>query len=470
MPARFTTLRRLALALTTASMLTGPLLALPAQAQQASVPAQAKTTADTNVSTFTLANGLQVVVIPDHRAPVVTHMLWYRVGSADETPGKTGIAHFLEHLMFKGTEKHKAGEFSARVAEIGGADNAFTSYDYTAYFQQVTPDVLGEMMAFEADRMRGLVLTDGVVAPERDVVLEERRMRVDSDPSSQMSEAMDATLYMNHPYRYPVIGWIDEIKGLNRTDAEAFYKRFYAPNNAVLVVAGDVEAARVRELAEMTYGKVERGPDLPPRIRPAEPDQLAARSVTMTDPRVTVPSVQKSWVVPSYTSGATAGEAEALDLLAEILGGGIRSRLYQELVVKSGIAGAAGAYYRSGSLDKTSFTVYGSPRGEAQIDAVEKAVDGEIAKIVDSGVTDDELERAKKRFLRSLIFARDNQSGMARLYGSTLTTGGTMDDIDKWPERIKAVTPAQVQAAAKNYLDGKRAVTGYLLPEKEGRS
>lgn len=432
-------------------------------------PAPAETPRGEGVSNFVLENGLEVVVIPDRRAPVVTHMVWYKVGSADEERGKSGIAHFLEHLMFKGTEKHKAGEFSRAVAEIGGNENAFTSNDYTAYFQQVTPEALPRMMAFEADRMRGLILSEAVVAPERDVVLEERRQRVESNPGGMLSEELQATLFQNHPYALPVIGWMHEIARLNREDAIDFYERYYAPNNAVLVVAGDVDAATVRSLAETTYGAVPRGPDLPARARPQEPPHDTRRTVTLRDPRVTLPTVQISVVAPSYASAAP-GEAEALDLLSEILGGGIRSRLYQELVVKSGIASSAGAYYRGSSLDPSSFTVYGAPRAPDGLAAVEAAVVAEIAKIAADGVSEDELERAKNRFTRSMIFARDNQSGMARIYGSALTTGQTVEDVEAWPDRIRAVTAGQVQDAARRHLKLDGSVTGYLLPVEGDRS
>ncbi|MET0599052.1 MAG: pitrilysin family protein [Mesorhizobium sp.] len=428
------------------------------------VPAQAEAPGKQEaIENFLLGNGMEVVVIPDHRAPIVTHMVWYKVGSADEPPGKSGIAHFFEHLMFKGTKNHKAGEFGARIAEIGGNENAFTSYDYTAYFQTVTPEALRTMMEFEADRMRNLVLTDEVIATERDVILEERRSRVDTSPDALLSEEIDATLYQNHPYRIPVIGWMHEIEKLNRTDAVAFYDRYYAPNNAVLVVAGDVDADTVRRLAEETYGKVPRGPDLPPRVRPSEPEQNTKRTVTMTDPRVSIPSFQKSWVVPSYGK-AEPGEAEALDLLSEILGGGTQSRIYQELVVRQGIASSAGAAFQATAFDPTGFTIYGAPRGEAGLAQVEDAIDAEILKIVRDGVTEEELDKAKNRFVRSMIFARDSQSGMANIYGATLSTGGTVADIAAWPDRIRKVTAKEVQAAAAKYLDPDRSVAGYLLP------
>lgn len=421
--------------------------------------------ADNGVTSFSLDNGLQVVVIPDHRAPVVTHMVWYKIGSADEMPGQSGVAHFLEHLMFKGTERHEAGEFSKVIAEIGGNENAFTSHDYTAYYQQVGPDALPMMMEFEADRMRGLILTEEVIAPERDVVIEERRSRIDSNPGGLLSEEVEATLYQNHPYRYPVIGWMHEVEQLDRDATIAFYDLHYAPNNAILVVAGDVEAQEIRTLAQATYGKVPRGPDLPPRVRPKEPPQDTDRTVTLSDPRVGVPSLQRSWVVPSYTSAAP-GEAEALDLLAEILGGGVRSRLYQKLVVEDGIAASAGAGYRATALDDTSFTVYGAPRGSADLETVEKAIEAEIARIAEEGVSDDELRRARNRFLRGMIFARDSQTGMARIYGSLLATGLSIEDIDEWPDRVRAITVDDVKRAAERFLVSNAHVTGYLLPER----
>lgn len=438
------------------------LLILSAGPAMAEAPAD-KAPLESKISSFLLDNGMEVVVIPDRRAPIVTHMVWYKVGSADEPPGKSGIAHFFEHLMFKGTKAHKAGEFGAKIAEIGGSENAFTTDDYTAYFQTVPPEALETMMEYEADRMRGLILTDEVIGPERDVVLEERRSRIETNPEALLQEEIDATLYQNHPYRIPVIGWMQEMEQLNRTDAVAFYDRYYAPNNAILVVAGDIDAKEVRALAEKTYGKVPRGPDLPPRIRPQEPEQNTARTVTLTDPRVSVPSFSRAWLVPSYHT-AEPGEAEALDLLSEILGGGTRSRIYQALVVKSGVASSAGAYFDGSKLDETSFTVYGAPRGTAKLDEVQTAIDAEIAGIVKDGVTQAELDSARNRFLRSMVFARDNQASMANLYGAALATGSTVKDIEEWPDRIKKVTTADIQKVAAKYLSGDHSVTGFLLP------
>lgn len=422
---------------------------------------------EAEVVDFTLDNGLEVVVIPDRRAPIVTHMVWYKVGSADELPGKSGIAHFLEHLMFKGTARHPAGEMDRVIADIGGYTNAFTTKDVTVYHQTVPPDFLDEMMDFEADRMRGLDLTEDVIGAERDVVLEERRMRVEASPQALLAEETAATAYQNHPYRIPTIGWLHEMEQLNRADAVAFYDRYYAPNNAVLVVAGDVEPAAVRALAEATYGKVPRGPDLPPRLRPSEPPYDTGRTVTLHDPRVGVPSFAKGWITPSYRV-AEPGEAEALDLLSEILGGGSRSRFYQELVVKTGIASAAGANYDGGAYDPGSFTLYGVPQGTHSIEEVEAAIDAQVERLIRDGVTPAELDAAKMRYVRGMIFARDEQASMANIYGSYLANGGDVADIAAWPDRIRAVTPQQVQAVAAKYLDPRISVTGYLLPGDKG--
>src|SRR5437762_10109395 len=278
-------------------------------------------------ASFTLDNGLQVLVIPDHRTPVVTQMIWYKVGSADETPGKSGLAHFLEHLMFKGTAKHPAGEFSQTVLRIGGNENAFTSLDYTGYFQRVPREHLAKMMEFEADRMTGLILKDENVLPERDVVLEEFNMRVANNPDARLSEQIMAALYLNHPYGRPIIGWRQEIEKLDREDALAFYKRFYAPNNAILVIAGDVDATEVRPMVERTFGDIPAQPAIPEkRVRPQEPVPAAQRTVTLSDPRVEQTSVRRYYLVPSSTTAAS-GESPALDVLAQLMGTGSNSYL-----------------------------------------------------------------------------------------------------------------------------------------------
>jgi zinc protease len=417
-----------------------------------------------DVSHFKLGNGLEVVVIPDRRAPVVTHMVWYRVGSADEPPGKSGIAHFLEHLMFKGTLKHPGGRFSQAVASVGGQENAFTSSDYTGYYQRVSREHLKALMEFEADRMTGLVLNDEAVKPELNVVLEEQNQRVANSPRARLGEQIDAALYVNHPYGRPVIGWRHEIEALNREDALAFYRRFYTPNNAILVVAGDVTADEVKAFAEATYGKVVPTVELGPRRRPQEPPPVAARQVTLADPRVELPLMQRSYLVPSANTGAP-GEAQVLEVLAYILGHGNTSRLHRTLVVERQIAVSAGGWYSGTALDATKFAVYGSPKPDVTLQQIEAAIDAVIDEVVLRGVTADELARAKNRLLADAIYVRDSQSTMARWFGSALTTGSTVQEVLAWPDRIAAVTAEAVHAAAKTWLDKRRSVTGYLIKD-----
>src|SRR5438445_5211614 len=377
------------------------------------------------ITHFTLANGLEVVVIPDHRTPVVTHMLWYKVGSADETPGRSGLGHFLEHLMFKGTAKNPAGRFSQVIATIGGQENAFTAADYTGYFQRVPRDQLQTMMEFEADRMTGLVLTDEVVRPELNVVLEEHNMRVGNNPAARLGEQMDAALYLNHPYGRPVIGWRQEIEQHDREGALEFYRRFYSPNNAILVVAGDVTPEEIRTLAQEIYGKVPRVAEIKPRVRPQEPVQEAPRTVTLADPRVTQPSLSRYYLVPSSTT-ARAGESEALDVLTHILGHGANSRLYQTLVVDKAIAVSAGASYDGTAVDNTRLSVFATPKPGTSLPQLEEAVDAVLADLVANGVTAEELERSKSRMIANAIYANDNQRMLAQWYGASLATGTTV--------------------------------------------
>src|SRR6188768_315839 len=333
-------------------------------------------------ASFTLANGLQVLVIPDHRTPEVTQMIWYKVGSADETPGKSGLAHFLEHLMFKGTAKHPAGEFSQTVLRVGGNENAFTSTDYTGYFQRVPKEQLPRMVEFEADRMTGLILKDENVLPERDVVLEEFNMRVANNPDARLSEQIMAALYLNHPYGRPVIGWRQEIEKLDREDALAFYRRFYAPNNAILVIAGDVEAADIRPLVERNFGSIPAQPAIPARrVRPQEPEPAAPRTVTLADPRVEQPGMRRTYLAPSATTAA-AGESAALDVLAQLMGSGSNSYLYRALVVDKPLAVSAHASYSSISLDPSQFSISVAPKQGVSFADVDQVVDGVIAGIV----------------------------------------------------------------------------------------
>jgi zinc protease len=417
-----------------------------------------------NVQQFTLDNGLLVVVVPDHRTPVVTHMLWYRIGAADDPYGKSGIAHFLEHLMFKGTAKHSSGQFSQQVSAVGGQENAFTSYDYTGYFQRVSRENLGAMMEFEADRMTGLVLGEDVIASERNVILEERNQRIDNDPSARFSEQIQAAQYLNHPYHRPSIGWRHEMESLNREDALTFYKRYYQPDNAFLIVAGDVTVDEVKALAEKTYGKIEKRIPLGPRVRPTEPPQIAERRLTFADLRVTQPSLQRSYLVPSITT-AKDNDADALEMLSYVLGGGANSRLYRSLVVEKHLATTAGSWYQGTSLDDTRFGVYGTPAAGVPLDKVEAAIDAEIGGLLESGPTAEELERAKSRIIADFVYAQDNQNQLVRLYGAALATGSTVRAVLERPERLRAVTAEQVRDVARRYLVKRHSVTGYLVKD-----
>ena len=416
-------------------------------------------------ATFTLANGLQVVVIPDHRTPVVTQMIWYKVGSADETPGKSGLAHFLEHLMFKGTSKHPAGEFSQTVLRIGGNENAFTSTDYTGYFQRVPREQLAGMMEFEADRMTGLILKDENVLPERDVVLEEFNMRVANNPDARLTEQIMAALYLNHPYGRPVIGWHQEIEKLDREDALAFYRRFYAPNNATLVIAGDIDATEVRPMVERTYGAVPAQPAIAAqRLRPQEPEPAAPRTVTLSDPHVEQTGLRRYYLVPSAATAAP-GESPALDVLAQLMGNGSNSYLYRALVVDRPLAVSAGAGYQGTSLDATHFMISVSPKPGVEFSQIEQVIDGVISDVKQNTVRPEDLDRVKTQLIAEAIYAQDNQATLARWYGGALTTGLSIDDIRSWPDRIRAVTADQVRDAAKKWLDKKRSVTGYLIKD-----
>ena len=419
--------------------------------------------AEPRASHFVLDNGMEVVVIPDHRAPVLTHMVWYKVGAADEPTGRGGVAHFFEHLMFKGTKKIPDAQFSKIIARNGGQDNAFTAQDTTAYYQSVAKDRLPLVMEMEADRMVNLELTEEVVKTERDVILEERRSRVDNNPSAMLGEQMDATLYQNHPYGRPVIGWYHEMAALSREQALAFYKRYYAPNNAVLVVAGDVEPEDVLKLAKDTYGKLPPAPDTVRAPRAKEPPAIAQREVILKDPRAGQPIIDRDYLAPCYT---TAGprEAEALDLLMKVLGGGATSRLYKALVVDQKKASSVGGFYSGSALDYGKLSVYAVAADGVDLNDLEAAMDKIIGDVAQNGITDKELERARNSFLADYIYEADSQGNMARRYGWALATGQTIKDVEEWPERLKQVSLEDVKAVAARYLDLKASVTGRLIP------
>ncbi len=439
-----------------------PVLLAAALVLSAAPPAFAKIF---DPDTFMLDNGMQVVLITNHRAPVVRHMVWYKVGAADEAPGETGIAHLLEHLMFKGTRNFGPGVFSGQVARNGGQENAFTSYDYTAYHQTIAKDRLEMAMKMEADRMTNLLISEEQVAPERNVVLEERRSRVDNNPSAQLREQVSAAMYLNYPYRRPIIGWEHEIKALDVDRILAFYKRYYAPNNAVLIVEGDVTMAELKPLAEKYYGAIPKGPEIT-RTRTTEPPATADRRVVLEHERVTQPSWTRRYLAPSYRYGATE-HAYALQVLSEIIGGGASSRLHKRLVLDDTIALSAGAFYDADDLGPAVFGFYAVPKPGVTMDRIETTVMDEVRKILKDGITEKELSGAIERMRNNAVFARDDFGTAARVFGSTLATGGTVDEVENWLDVIGKVTVADVAAAARNVLDGTHHVTAELLSKPQ---
>ncbi|SLN63054.1 Protease 3 precursor [Roseovarius albus] len=423
----------------------------------ATMPARA----NEQVTNFTLDNGMEVVVIEDHRAPVVVHMVWYKAGSADEPAGASGVAHFLEHLLFKGTEKLEPGEFSATVAQNGGSDNAFTSYDYTAYFQRIAADRLELMMQMESDRMVNIQLGEEEILTERDVIIEERNQRTENDPSALFREQKNAAQYLNHRYGVPIIGWKHEMHALDLEDALTFYERHYAPNNAILVVAGDVEPDEVKALAETYYGVIPANADLPERERAQEPPQTAERRLVFEDPRVAQPYVARSYLAPERNLGDQE-EAAALTILAEILGGGTTSVLAEKLQFETPKSIYTYAYYGGGSLDETTFEVGIVPASDVTLEEAETAMDEVLAEFMETGVDPEHLERIKMQLRASQIYARDSVRSLANRYGRGLSTGLTVEDVQAWPEILQAVTEEDIMQAAKDVFDRKNAVTGWL--------
>lgn len=425
-----------------------------------------------NAKTTTLENGLQVIVVENHRAPVVTHMIWYRVGAADEPRGKSGIAHFLEHLMFKGHSykglgTYKPGEFSKIVRSLGGEDNAFTSQDYTAYYQSIAKEQLEKMMTMEAARMHGLNVPTDDFASENKVILEERRQRTDNNPQAQLAEQMNTALFPNHPYGIPVIGWMHEIADLSWADAKGFYDLYYAPNNAILIVSGDVNAPDVFEMAKRTYGIIPRV-DTPERLRTISPPFVADTQITLSHPNVQEPVFKRIYRVPSYHENTT--DSLALQVLEEIMAGGSTSRLYKSLVIDKKYATNINLSYMSAAWDDATLSIAANPSSVDIIAPLKQAIDDDLRALIKDGITDQELSDAASRLQAEAIFARDSLSGPAMTIGYNMVTGSTLDDIEYWPQKISAVTKEQVQDVAKRFLNPDAPalippVTGILLPK-----
>ena len=426
------------------------------------LPASAMARDNEAVTYFTLDNGMEVVVVEDHRAPVVQQMVWYRAGSADEPKGSSGVAHFLEHLLFKATDKLEAGEFSATVAANGGRDNAFTSYDYTAYHQRVAADRLELMMSMESDRMKNIRLTPENIETERDVILEERNQRTENNAAALFNEQLNAPQYLNQRYGTPVIGWKHEMEQLDLQDALSFYELYYSPNNAILVVSGDVVPDEVKALAQKYYGTIPANPDLPDRLRTEEPPQTAERRLTFHDPRVAQPYVSRSYLAPERDPGAQE-HAAALTMLSEILGGGTTSYLTEKLQFDAQIGTYTGAFYRGASLDDTTFDLVVVPAEGVSLQEAEDALDAALADFMKDGVDPIQLDRIKLQIRAEQIYGRDNAEGVANRYGRALAIGLTVQDVQEWPDILDAVTADQIMQAAAQVFDRRASVTGWLM-------
>ena len=424
-------------------------------------------TANEAVSHFTLENGMDVVVVEDHRAPVVQQMVWYRAGSADEPKGASGVAHFLEHLLFKATDKMESGEFSATVAANGGRDNAFTSYDYTAYFQRIAADRLDLMMQMESNRMTHLAVTADNIETERNVILEERNQRTENNPGALAREQFNAAQFQNHRYGVPVIGWKHEMEQLELKDAVAFYDLYYAPNNAILVVAGDVEPDEVRASAQTYYGVIPAEPNLPERVRPQEPPQRAERRITYTDPRVSQPYLTRSYLAPERDPGAQK-EAAALIYLAELLGGSpFTSDFGTALQFDTQTALYTSASYDGNTLDSGTFQVAVAPAADVTLSEAEAAMDQVIADFMENDIDPARIDSIRTQLRASEIYALDDMQGLARRYGAALSQSLTVADVQAWPDILQSVTEADIKAAAAKVFNRDQAVTGWVVASPE---
>jgi zinc protease len=420
--------------------------------------------------TFALDNGMEVVVVPDHRAPVVTHMVWYKVGAADEEAGKSGLAHLFEHVMFKETEKLGPEEFTTIVQRNGGQLNAFTSWDYTAYFERVAKPQLGKMMELEAERMRHLKINDDPEGPfisERDVVKEERRQRIENNPGAILQEQVLSALWKGHPYEITVIGKMDEVAALTPEDGMAFYHKYYSPENAILVVAGDVTVDEVRALAEATYGQIEPTGTVDGTRKWAPVPLLTENELIVhADPKVRQPSWSR------YYSGLSQSrqrrESYALDVGLAVLGGGMTSRLYQALVEDEQVAIDVNTYAWTTLHDEGPAVISASPVDGVSLDELDTAVMGKVREVLAEGFTDAEVVRARNSLAAEAIYGRDSQSAMANTFGSTLALGGTVDDILSYPDAVRSITTQEALAAVRKVFGEDRHYIEAELVQAEG--
>jgi zinc protease len=411
---------------------------------------------------FALQNGLVVVVVPDHRAPVVTQMVAYKVGAVDDPPGLSGMAHFFERMMFRGTRQFQNNGFAATLARNGGEANAFTTHDYAVFYEQIAKDKLRLAAHLEADRMAGLDFSDSAVMAVREQVAEDRRQRVDNDPQALLQEQAEAALYLSHPYARPVLGWPEEIRHIGRAEAEAFYRRHYAPNNAILVVAGDVTPEEVRAVAEAEFGAVQPH-ELSARVDYAQPRRLGESRIAVVRKDARTPKFLRLYRVESYAEAAP-GEAEALEVLARLLGGDASSALFRKLVVERKLASEVTAGYDGYARDAGQFAISATPRPGVSLEVLERAIDEVLAVYQRRAPSPAELARAKAQLVAGATFRRDSPFEMAAAYARALAIGLTPFDVQQWPERIQAITAKDVQSAGASGLNRKESVTAYLQP------
>ena len=427
-----------------------------------------------HIKTFSLENDMRVVLVPDHRSPVVVHMVWYKAGAVDEPEGQSGIAHMLEHMMFKGSDNIPPGEFSKRVARLGGQDNAFTSQDYTAYYQKIARDNLTRVVEMEADRIANLNIDDEHFQPERDVILEERSMRTDNRPIPLFFEKFNSYHFPEHPYGDPVIGWRDEIEKYTLKNATDWYDHYYAPENAIVVFAGALAEDEARWLAARYYGDI-ANPETTPKRPTVTPTPLfeEPKRFSHTDARAQLPLLVRSYRAPSLHRGV-AGDAPppqkdvaALVILSDILGGGLTSRLYKTLVMEKQLADSARASYSPVRRYESSFNIIVQPRAGVKVRKAERAVNKVIATFLNSGLTQDELTRAKMQAKSADVFARDDLFEAAYRVGKWLTAGGTVEHYQSWLNSIEAVTMDDVRRMAEKVLNIQQSTTGILHPDGE---
>jgi zinc protease len=416
-----------------------------------------------NVQQTTLRNGLKVIVQEDHRAPVVVSQIWYRTGSMDEFNGTTGVAHVLEHMMFKGTKKVPAGEFSKRIAAAGGRENAFTSHDYTAYFQTLQKDKLHLAFELEADRMANLVISDKEFEKEIEVVRNERRWRTEDKPHSLVFERLMATAFQAHPYRRPIIGWMDDLQNMTAADAREWYARWYTPDNATLVVVGDVKARDVFKLADKHFGPIKAKP-LPARKPQQEPEQEGIKRVTVKAP-AKLPYMIMAWQAPILKDADRDWEPYALEMLSAVLDANAAARFPKNLVRGSQIAVEAGASYDSVQRGPGLFLVDGTPSEGKTVAELETAVRAELERIKQEGVSEEELTRIRSQVIASQVYQRDSMFYQGMKIGEVVTVGFGHDLVDKRIEKLKQVTPQQVQEVARRYLVDDRLTVATLDPQ-----